>query len=288
MAFCDLKTVRIFDEASGCTYIIGDVFSVYSFGAEKPVVYSWDMVKSVELSKRTTTIDVGKKNFRIDNKLFSSHDDFLRAIALIECACRDYDIPYAHDKRIFPTKNLYNETIVGKDAYVGEGEVDENDIASAFIMMMNLKLVKFLWLIAILMMLVIFGLLHLFIGVTRSNLLYFIPISFAGGGIITLIVYIVCYGIAKNRFKSIIECDPAAGSVMTFVISRLGFAVCEKCNYDGGDLVAWNEADYFVETDKMFIIYKNNVAIAYIPKKVFNKKHIGGISDIIALRLEQR
>jgi hypothetical protein len=246
------------------------------------------MVKSVEISRRNTTIDVGKKSYRLDNKLFSSLDDRLRAIALIECAVRTYDIPYAHEKRIFPLKSYYSETSVGKDAYVGEGEVDENDIASAFIMMMNLKLVKFLWLIAILMMLVIFALLHAFIGVTRSNLLYFIPISFAGGGIVTLIVYIVCYSVAKSRFRAIIECDPAAGSVMTFVISRMGFAVCEKCNYDGGDLVPWNEADYFVETDKMFIIYKNNNAIAYIPKKVFNKKHIGGISDIIALRLEQR
>ena len=39
---------------------------------------------------------------------------------------------------------------------------------------------------------------------------------------------------------------------------------------------------------KMFILYKNNVPAAYIPKRAFEKRFVGGVADIIALSLEQR
>ena len=51
MAFCDLKPVRVYDDSAGVTYYIGDVFAVYAFGAERPVVYSWDMIESVSVTR---------------------------------------------------------------------------------------------------------------------------------------------------------------------------------------------------------------------------------------------
>lgn len=288
MAFCDLSPVRVFDESSGTTYIIGDVFAVYSFGAELPVVYSWDMMSSVSVSRKCMELSARDKVFKIDNKLFSVSEDYFRALAIIECAQGRYEFPYTHEKRMFPLKSAYKETSPGKEAYFGEGEIDENDAAATFIMLMNFKLVKVLWLLALLIMLVIFGALHFFVGVTRDNLLYFIPISFISGGIVTLIVYIICHAVAKGRFKMLAECDPATNEVITFVISPNGFAACESSIYEGMDLVPWSEVDYFIESDKMFILYKDNNAVVYIPKKAFDKKYLGGIVDILSLKLEQK
>lgn len=288
MAFCDLKPVRVFDESSGVTYVIGDVFAVYSFGSDKPLVYSWDMVSAVVINRKSMALSAGSFDYKIPNKLFAANEDYFRAVAIIECKQKQYDFAYTHEKRMLPLKNQYLEIAPGKDAYFGQGELDENETASTFIMLMNFRLMKVLWLLAVLVMLLIFGALHLFVGITRDNLLYFIPISVAGGGIVTLLVYIVCHAMAKGRYKALADADPATGEVISFVISPYGFAACESCIYDGQDLVPWSEIDYFIESDKMFIFYKDNSARVYIPKRAFDKKQIGGIADIISLRLEQK
>lgn len=288
MAFCDLKPVRVFDEPSGCTYIIGEVFAVYSFGMDRPIVYSWDMVQSVTVTRKGMSFSAGTQEYKLDNKQFSVSDDYFRALAIVECAQKKADFHYIHEKRMFPLKSSYIEISPEKDAYFGQGEIDDNDAAATFIMLMNFRLVKVLWLIDILVTLIIFGGLHFVVGINRDNLLYFIPISVIGGGIITLIVYIICHSIAKGKFRAIADCDPATQEVISFVVSKYGFAACESCIYGGRDLVPWNAVDYFIESDKMFIFYKDNNAIVYIPKKAFDKKYIGGIADIIALNVEQR
>lgn len=288
MAFSDLKPVRIFDEATGSTYIIGDVFGISRFGMERPVIYSWDMVKYVTEDKRSFVFECGKSKYSIPKKCFIVREDYFRAVALIECAQRQYEFSYAHQKRILPLKMDYFECLPEKDAYIGEAEIDENDTAAAFVMMMNLRLVKLLWPIAALIAVTIFALLHVFIGVTRDNLLYFIPISIAGGGIITLIIYLICHAVARGRYQSMAGADPASAELITFIISQYGFAACESCVCDKQDLIPWGAIDYFIETNKMFIFYKDNSAVVFIPKKAFGKKHVGGVADLIALRLEQR
>lgn len=288
MAFRDIKPVRVYDEASGCTYIIGEVFAVYSFGANEPTVYSWDMVRSAAVTRKSVSLNMDKSSYKIARKRFSVPEDYFRAVAIIECACKDYDIYYSHEKRMFPLKSEYTEVAPGKDAYFGEGMVDENEAAATFIALMNFKLMKVLWLAALCLMLLVLGGLHMIFGVTRENMLYFIPIAAASGGIITLLIYITCHAIAKARFRSIAECDPATKEVMSFVVCRQGYAACESCVYDGTELVPWDSADYFVESDKMFIFYRGNSAVVYIPKRAFDKKHVGGVADMIALNLEQR
>ncbi len=288
MAFCDLKPVRIFEETSGSTFYIGDVFAVYSFGSERPVAYSWDMVRAVTINRRFITLSTDNSDYKIDNKLFSVPEDYFRAVTIIETMQSAYQFPYTHENRLLPLKSFYVEVAAGNDAYFGEGALDENDTAAAFIMMMNLKLFKVLWLLAVLIMLIILGALHFFIGVTRDNLLYFIPISFAGGGIITLLIYIICHAVAKSKYRRMADGDPAVATDLSFVICSAGFAACESCVYDNQNLVPWEVVDYFVEADKIYIFYKDNQAIAYIPKKAFNKKSLGGITDIISLKLEQK
>lgn len=288
MAFCDLKPVCVVDDVKGNSYIIGSVFAVYGIGSEPPVVYSWDMVKSVSVSRKNITVVTGDKTFAITTKMFDSDDDVLRAIALIECRQKEYKFGYEHDRRLFPLKSSYVEVFPGKETYVGEDILDEGDTASAFIMLLNFKLVKILWLIGLLIALVTFGVLHLCFGVTRSNMLYFILISVAAGAISALLVNLITHAVARGHFKSIADADLAARKPITFVVSRKGFAACESCVYESRDLVPWEEMDYFIESDKMFILYKNNAPAAYIPKRAFEKKFVGGVADIIALSLEQR
>lgn len=289
MAFCDLSPVRLLDEAQDCTYIVGDVFAVYSMGKDLPEVYSWDMMEYIYADGKGIVISVGKSEWTLPIKLFSSNEEFFRCVAIIESEQKKYGFTYDHGKRLLPTKSLYYETDADKDAYIGESEIDENDAAATFVMLMNFKLMKILWLVAVLVMLIIFGALHLFIGASRDNLLYFLPISIAGGGIVALIIYIICHTLARRKFKAIENADPAALEFITYVVSKNGFAACESCTYgSGGELIAWNKIDYFIESDKMFILYIGKEPVAFIPKKAFEKKYIGGIADIIALNVEQK
>lgn len=289
MAFSDLKPVCAADDDSGTTYIIGSVFAVYgAVGSEPPLAYSWDLVREVQVTRRNITIMTANKSFCVTNKMFSDIEDFLRAVAIIECRQKDYGFSYQHEKRMFPLKSMYVEFSPGKETYTGEGMLDDSETAAAFIMLLNFKLVKFLWLVALLIMLVTFGILYIIFGITRDNVLYMVPISICAGGIASLLVYIIAHEVARVKFKRLADADPATRQNITFVVSRAGFAACESCTYESRDLVPWSELDYFVESDKMFILYKNNAAVAYIPKKAFDKKFVGGIADIIALSLEQR
>lgn len=288
MAFCDLRPVCAVDDERGNSYIIGSVFAVYGIGSDPPTVYSWDMIRTVSVTPKQMILETTMRSYTITNRMFDSEEDILRAIALIECRQKEYQFGYQHDKRLFPLKSSYIEMSPGKETYVGEDILDEGDTAAAFIMLLNFKLVKILWLVGMMIALITFGALHLTVGITRSNWLYFIPISAAAGAIVALLVYLVAQGIARARFKSIADADHAARKDITFVVSRRGFAACESCVYESRDLVPWSEMDYFIESDKMFIIYKNNTPVAYIPKRAFEKKFVGGIADIIALNLEQR
>lgn len=288
MAFCDLKPVCAVDDEKGSSYIIGSVFAAYGIGSEPPEVYSWDMIRIVSVGRKDIRIDTFGKSFTITNKMFGDKENLLRAIAIIEYHRKEYQFGYQHDRRLFPMKSSYVEVSPGKETYVGEGVLDEADTAAAFIMLLNFKLVKILWLVGLLIALVTFGILHITVGITRSNLLYFIPISAAAGAIIAMLVYIITQAVARARFKKIADADHAARMNITFVVSRQGFAACESCVYESRDLVPWEEMDYFIESDKMFIIYKNNMPAAYIPKRAFEKKFVGGVADIIALNLEQR
>lgn len=288
MAFSDLKSVSAGDDKAGVTYIIGSVFAIYNMGVQTPVVYSWDMIKSASVSRREIVLTTEKESFRISYKMFSTVEDELRAIAIVECRQKEFGFTYQHEKRLFPLKSMYRECTAGNDTYTGEGLLDEAETAAAFIMLLNFRLMKFLWLVALLIALVTFGILNFSVGITRDNILYFIPISVAAGAIAALIINIVAHAIARARFKSLADGDLASRQPITFVVSKLGFAACESCVYEGRDLVPWDEVDYFIESDKMFIIYKNNSPAAYIPKRAFDKKYIGGIADIIALNLEQK
>lgn len=287
MAFCDIQPVRINSESSGITYYIGDVFAVYS-DAPFPLIYSWDQVAAVTEDRKTLTVRTKNYDYVIPKKDFSVSADYFRAVTLIECAQRSGGFVYEHQRRILPLKSEYIEMDPGRDCYTGKCVIDEGDAAATFVMLMNFRLMKVLWLLAVIIMLVIFLGLHLIFGVNISNILYFIPISMISGAIVTLLVYLICHTVARRKYTSVAGSDPASEEEITFVISTLGFAACESCVYDGQELIPWSSLDYFVESDKMFVFYKDNSTAVFVPKKAFNKKCVGGIADIISLRLEQR
>ncbi len=101
-------------------------------------------------------------------------------------------------------------------------------------------------------------------------------------------MYLLCYAFAHRKYQSIAGGDPASKEEIAFVISRFGFSACESCICDFQDLIPWKNLDYFVETNKMFIFYKDNTAVFYLPKKAFDKKDLSSVADLIALKLEQR
>lgn len=288
MAFCDLTAVTACDEKTAAVYIIGNVFSAFLPGSNLPLVYSWDLVNVVDVAKREIKISAGTKSFVLTYRMFKSEEELLKAITIIECKQKEFGFTYKHERRMFPLKSAYCECSAGKEVYIGEGLLDETETASSFIALINFKMMKFLWLVAALVAFIVLGVLHYLIGITRDNILYFIPISLVSGGILALLVYIVTHMIAKAKVKSMCSADLATRQPLTFVISRAGFATCESCVYQNRDLIPWSEMDYFVESDKMFILYKNNAPAAYIPKRAFNKKQVGSVADIIALHLEQR
>lgn len=288
MAFCDLKPVSVTDDGGNCSYIIGSVIAVYGAEGAVPLIYSWDMVRSVSVSRRDFKFNVGNSSFTLSYKSFDCDDTILKLITIIECRQREYGFSYQHEKRLLPLKSLYVEGAPGRETYIGEGMFDEGETAAAFIAMLNFRLIKFLWLVAILIALIALGIAQLNWGITRDNVLYVIPISVASGGIISLLVYIIVHAVSRARFKRKCSADLASQHPITFVVSRVGFAACESCVYESRDLIPWSTVDYFVESDKMFVLYKDGAPIAYIQKKAFNKKHIGGIADILALSVEQR
>ncbi len=287
MAFCDLKPVKLNSESTGITYYIGEVFAVYS-NEPIPVVYSWDQVRTVEENRHGITIKTKNYDYIIPRKDFINHADYFRTRAIIESSQKKGGFEYDHQRRILPLKSEYIETEPGKDSYSGSCIIDENDAAATFIMLMNFRLVKVMWLLAVILMLLIFLGLHLIFGITRENLLYFIPISIIGGAILTLLIYLICHAVARSKYTSIASSDPASEEEISFVISTSGFAACESCVFNGQELIPWNSLDYFVESDKMFVFFKDGATAVFVPKKAFDKKYIGGISDIISLRLEQR
>jgi len=288
LAFCDLTAITATDDKTGTSYVIGNVFSSFPTTGDMPLVYSWDLVRAVEISRREIKIIAGTRSFPLTYKMFKSESDLLKAITIIECKQKEYKFSYKHERRMFPLKSVYRECAPGKELYVGEGMLDESETATAFITLLNFKMMKFLWLVALLIAFVTLGVLHYLIGISRDNILYFVPISVVSGGIIALLVYIVTHLIARARVKHMCAADLATKQVLTFVVSRAGFATCESCVYQSRDLIPWSEMEYFVESDKMFILYKDNAPAAFIPKRAFEKKQVGSVADIIALHLEQR
>lgn len=288
MAFQDLKPVRARDDEKGCSYVIGSVFAAYEFNSDLPTVFTWDMISGVSINRKEFVFSAANQKFNISRKMFSSDEDILTAIAIVECHQKQYGFSYQHEKRMFPLKSSYSEFSAGRDTYIGEGMLEEGDVASSFIMLLNFKLIKMLWLVAILVAIGVMVILHFTIGVTRDNILYFIPISIAAGGISAVLVRIIAQAVARARFKSMSDADLASKHPITFVVSRTGFAACESCVYESRDLIPWSEVDYYIESDRMFILFKGNSAAAYIPKKAFEKKIVGDVADVIALCLEQR
>ena len=151
MAFCDLRPVKIYNEGAGVTYIIGEVFAVYANGPQ-PLVYSWDLVQTVTEDKRAITIHTENCDFIIPKKDFGDQSDYFRAIAIIECAQKSGGFEYVHQRRILPLKSEYIETDPGKESYYGSCEIDENDAAATFIMLMNFRLMKVMWLLAVMLL----------------------------------------------------------------------------------------------------------------------------------------
>ena len=209
-------------------------------------------MQTVTEDKRAITIHTENCDFIIPKKDFGDQSDYFRAIAIIECAQKSGGFEYVHQRRILPLKSEYIETDPGKESYYGSCEIDENDAAATFIMLMNFRLMKVLWLLAVMLMLVILLALHIFVGITRSNVLYFIPISMIGGAILTLIVYMICHAVARRKYTAVSSCFKRADIVHNQPIRLFSLRKLRR-RQSGADTVVVPGLLYRIRQDVRFL-----------------------------------
>jgi hypothetical protein len=103
-----------------------------------------------------------------------------------------------------------------------------------------------------------------------------------------MLVFLVCAVIANFHYAYLYKTDPALSEEVTFSISSAGFAAVESHLYSGSEFIPWHEANYFIETNNIFIVYKHNKAVFWLPKRLFSKEVQTEISNFIHTRLVQK
>ena len=295
MAFRNIKGIKVgSDGLSGSskqknTFIIGDYLGVFNGEGELSAIYQWDDVTSISKYGNNFSISVAKETFKIQPKDFKSGEEFLLCKAIIEGAVGDYGIPYRHGEDALPPKFLYTQLDFPKDSIVVTSHLDEGEISSSYLAIVNNKIFHVLWGIAGFSMIVVFFLLiNIFGGDEPMKFLYYFPISVASGIIIGLIIYLFQFAIAKSKFKSIAKRDLSFQKPVTYGVSRLGFSEIEDFIYSSYNMITWDKADYFIETDRLFIVVRKNSGILRLPKRLFDKRGNEKIGDILRTVLEER
>jgi hypothetical protein len=142
-----------------------------------------------------------------------------------------------------------------------------------------------IWFIAPIVTVIVFVLQVLFWGNTTDNLLKFVIIALFSGIAAGLSIYLFCVYGAKTLYGKILREDPALLEEITFVVCEEGFIAAETMVYDYSDLIRWQEVAYFIETTHVFIIFSNNKAVFWLPKRLFPKELHKELGDFIAEKL---
>ncbi|MCL2019555.1 MAG: YcxB family protein [Oscillospiraceae bacterium] len=289
MAFESLQGIKAYSHGSEQTFVVGDFFAVYSKNEEIPTIYNWAEVKSIIENRTDFIINVGGASYDIPKSCIPDERKLLNLRGVLEGAVStNPSIEYHHQKRILPPKYLYMNGDVSGAPYIVSGVYKEREINFSNVILINTRIGKFLKIFAVLVIITAFLLLHFYYGNTDENWFYFLPVSIFAGGIATMIIYLICAVIANFHYSSLDKIDPALSKEITFTISEEGFSAVESHLYTGGEFIPWNEANYFIETNSVFIVYKNNKAVFWLPKRLFKKEAQKEISKFIHERLVQK
>jgi len=290
MAFESLPGVKVFCRESEQTFIVGDYFAVYQKGTDTPAIFRWNQIKAISEGKLEFAVSTGGTVYRIPKICFPNEKAVLNMRAVLESAVSLYPrIDYNHMKRILPPKNLYLSGDMTGAAHTATGFYKEREINFSNVILLNTRLGKLFKVLAALTIISVFILLHFTIeGGFTENWFWFLPISFFSGGIAVMLVYLVCAVIANYHFSYLYKVDPAVSEEISFAVSEEGFAAVESHLSTGYEFIPWSEANYFIETNSVFIVYKHNKAVFWLPKRLFEKPVQVEISKFIAERLNQK
>jgi hypothetical protein len=289
MAFESLPGVKIISHAAEQTFIVGDFFAVYQKGEDNPIIYRWAEIKSITENKIDFIINAGGVTYKIPKFGIPDEKRLLNLRAVLEgAAAFNRDIDYNHQKRILPPKYLYMSGDMSDAPYTVSGIYKEREINLSNVILLNTRLGKSFKVIAFFAIAAAFAFLHFVYGDTQDNWFWFLPISVFAGGIAVMLVFLVCAVIANYHYAYLYKTDPALSEEITFSISSAGFSAVENFLYSGNEFIPWQEANYFIETNNIFIVYKHNKAVFWLPKRLFSKEVQTEISNFIHARLVQK
>jgi hypothetical protein len=197
-------------------------------------------------------------------------------------------IEYSHQKRILPPKYLYLSGDPGETQYTVNGYYKEREINLSNAILLNTRLRNIFKVITAISIISMFAILHFVWGDTAEKWFWYLPISVFSGGIIVMLVYLICALIGNFLYAQLYRTDPALSEEITFTVSNAGFSAVENHLYTGSEFIPWEEANYFIETNNVFIVYKHNKAVFWLPKRLFDKDAQTEISNFIHARLVQK
>lgn len=288
MAFETVPGQKVFSSMTGISYIFGDYFVVFASESASPEIYEWGQIESVAETVHSLTISTGLASYCIERTAFLSEDQYLSVRAIIEGQIAVHPtIRYKFNKRILPLKFLYTN-MSANNAYVMRGIYDEKVINSCNISLVSAKYGRYIFLLAIILIIVIFFPMVNIIGNFRENWIYCLPISIFLGIIISVVIYLVVGIFARHKYNQVSKVDPALTKEITIVVAPEGFAAVESSIYSGHDLIPWQEASFFIETHVGLVVFRDNESVFWLPKNYIPKNQQSNIFGLIASRVKQR
>ena len=289
LAFESLPGVKITDHNAEKSYIIADFFSVYTKSEELPLIYKWSDFKSIAETHAAFILTGAGVSFNIPKRLLPDPAVQLRVRAIIEgVVAANPRIEYRYGIRILPPKTFCVGCEVPPDAYIATGSYKEGEINNANVILRNSRFDKLLWFFAPIAAIVAFAALLLRFGNLSTNFATFGIISLFAGAVAGLSVYLLCAYWAKTLYGKILREDQALLEDITFVVCEQGFMAAETFLYDYSDIIPWNKVAYFIETTHVYIVFSNDKAVFWLPRRLFPKELHKELGDFIADRLLQK
>ncbi|MCL1866840.1 MAG: YcxB family protein [Oscillospiraceae bacterium] len=295
MAFESLSGIKINDFTANRAYIVADYFSFYSNTEdlqEIPKIYKWTDFTAITESKDAFILKVGENGsaeiFDISKDLIPDPAVQIRVRAIIEgVVAANPKIEYKYGRRILPPKTLCVGCEIPPEAYIATGAYKENEINNANVILKISGFDKLIWIFAPIAAFIAFVLQILYFGNISSNIIRFTVIAIFAGGSVGLTIYMFCIFGAKTLYGKILREDCALLEEITFVVCEDGFIASESEIYDFSDIVRWCDVAYFIETNQIFIIFHNNKAVFWLPKRLFPKEMHKELGDFIAAQLQK-
>lgn len=289
MAFESLQGIKINDFNENRAYIVADFFSVYEKADDSqvlPLIYKWSDFTTITENRDAFILDNGVRVFRISKNLIPDPAVQIRIRAVLEGAvAANSKIEYRYGRRILPLKTIAVSCEIPPEAYIATGGYRENEINNANVILQLSGFDRLMWFLIPIATIAAFAAQMLFFGGIGSNIVKYLIISVFSGVAVGLSAYLFCVFAAKTLYGKILREDPALLEEITFVVCDDGFIAVESEVYDFSDIIGWHEVAYFIETTHVFIIFSNNKAVFWLPKRLFPKELHKELGDFIADKL---